>query len=102
MVLTFVASVITFFALRSLPAAQRSNVSDGFTWIQAGRFSVDFRFLTDPLSVTMILFVTGVGSLIHLYAIGYMHGDPFSAGSSPTSISSRPRCWCWCWGRASC
>ena len=33
-------------------------------------------FLADPLSITMCLFVTGVGALIHLYAIGYMHGDP--------------------------
>ena len=74
--LAFVASVIVFFALRSLPASHRSNVSDGFTWIQAGNFRVDFRALTDPLSSTMILFVTGVGTLIHLYAIGYMHGDP--------------------------
>ena len=40
------------------------------------RFRVDFRFLVDPLSSTMILFVTGVGTLIHLYSIGYMHGDP--------------------------
>jgi NADH-quinone oxidoreductase subunit L len=76
MALAFVASVAVFFALRSLPASQRSNVSDGFTWIQAGNFRVDFRALTDPLSSTMILFVTGVGTLIHLYAIGYMHGDP--------------------------
>ena len=37
---------------------------------------VDIGFLADPLSVTWILFVTGVGSLIHLYSIGYMHGDP--------------------------
>jgi len=74
--LAFVGSVIVFFALHSLPASQRSNVSDGFTWIQAGALRVDFRVLTDPLSSTMILFVTGVGSLIHLYAIGYMHGDP--------------------------
>ena len=73
--LAFVASVITFFALRSLPASHRTNLSDGFTWIQAGNFRVDFRFLTDPLSSTMILFVTGVGTLIHIYAIGYMHGD---------------------------
>ena len=76
MALAFVGSVIAFFALLSLPAAQRSNVSDGFTWIQAGGFRVDFRFLVDPLSSAMILFVTGVGALIHLYAIGYMHGDP--------------------------
>src|SRR5205823_6069067 len=52
------------------------NVSQGFTWIHVGGFVVDFRMLVDPLSVTMILFVTGVGALIHLYAIGYMHGDP--------------------------
>ncbi len=73
--LSFVASVIAFFALHSLPADQRSNISQGFTWIQAGGFSVDFRFLVDPLSSTMTLFVTGVGTLIHIYAIGYMHGD---------------------------
>jgi len=76
MALAFVASVVMFFALHSLPASARTNVSDGFTWIQAGSFRVDFRFLADPLSSTMILFVTGVGALIHLYAIGYMHGDP--------------------------
>ncbi len=74
--LAFVASVIVFFALHSLPPNARVNVSDGFTWIQAGTFRVDMRFLTDPLSTTMILFVTGVASLISLYSIGYMHGDP--------------------------
>ncbi len=73
--LAFVASVILFFALRSLTRRRAPNVSHGFTWIQAGTFRVDFRFLADPLSSTMVLFVTGVGSLIHLYAIGYMHGD---------------------------
>ncbi len=73
--LAFGASVIAFFALRSLAPDQRANVSNGFTWMQAGGFRVDFRFLVDPLSTTMILFVTGVGTLIHLYSIGYMHGD---------------------------
>jgi NADH-quinone oxidoreductase subunit L len=75
MALSFVASVIAFFALRSLSPDARSNVSQGFTWIQVGTFRVDFRFLVDPLSSTMTLFVTGVGSLIHLYSIGYMRGD---------------------------
>ena len=75
MALAFVASATAFFALRSLSPEARSNVSQGFTWIQAGTFRVDFRFLVDPLSSTMTLFVTGVGTLIHLYAIGYMHGD---------------------------
>jgi NADH-quinone oxidoreductase subunit L len=73
--LSFVASVIAFLALRSLSPDARSNVSQGFTWIQAGTFRVDMRFLVDPLSSTMTLFVTGVGTLIHLYSIGYMHGD---------------------------
>jgi NADH-quinone oxidoreductase subunit L len=76
MALTFVAAVITFFALWSLHPEERENISHGFTWIEAAGFKVDFRFLVDPLSTTMILFITGVGTLIHLYSIGYMHGDP--------------------------
>jgi NADH-quinone oxidoreductase subunit L len=76
MALAFVGSLVVFFALRSLPEDAREHVSNGFTWIQAGTFRVDFRMLADPLSSTMILFITGVGALIHLYAIGYMHGDP--------------------------
>ncbi|HYL50538.1 MAG TPA: NADH-quinone oxidoreductase subunit L [Acidimicrobiia bacterium] len=75
MALAFVASVIAFFALRSLPPEQRSHVGNGFTWIESGGFRADFRFLVDPLSSTMTLFVTGVGALIHLYSIGYMQGD---------------------------
>ncbi len=47
-----------------------------FTWLPVGGFQVDVGFLADPLSVTMLLFVTGIAALIHLYAIGYMHGDP--------------------------
>ena len=47
-----------------------------FTWIPVGALHVDLAFLADPLSITMCLFVTGVGALIHLYSIGYMHGDP--------------------------
>jgi NADH-quinone oxidoreductase subunit L len=73
--LSFVASVIAFFALRSLGEESRHVVSNGFTWIQVGQFDVQFRFLVDPLSSTMTLFITGVGTLIHIYAIGYMHGD---------------------------
>jgi len=46
-----------------------------YSWIPAGGLHVDIGFLVDPLSVTMALFVTGVGALIHLYSIGYMHGD---------------------------
>ena len=46
-----------------------------FSWIPAGDFSVDIGFLLDPLSMTMVLFITGIAALIHLYSIGYMHGD---------------------------
>ncbi len=46
-----------------------------FPWIHAGNFKADMAFLLDPLSVVMIMVVTGVGSLIHLYSIGYMHGE---------------------------
>ncbi|MGQ0826177.1 MAG: NADH-quinone oxidoreductase subunit L [Actinomycetota bacterium] len=73
--LSFVASIVTFGALISLDEHERAVVSDGFTWLETGGFVVDFRFLVDPLSAVMILFVTGVGTLIHLYSIGYMHGD---------------------------
>jgi NADH-quinone oxidoreductase subunit L len=75
MALSFVASVIAFGALHGLDEGARSHVSQGYTWFSAGGFNVDMRFLVDPLSSTMILFVTGVGTLIHLYSIGYMHGD---------------------------
>lgn len=46
-----------------------------FNWIHAGSFSVDFSFLIDRLSVMMLLIITGVGFLIHVYSIGYMHDD---------------------------
>jgi len=75
MALAFVWSVVMLIALLSLPGDERSQVSNIFTWLQAGTLKVNIGFLADPLSVTWILLVTGVGSLIHLYAIGYMRGD---------------------------
>lgn len=47
-----------------------------FSWMQAGDLQIDFAYQLDQLSLTMALVVTGVGALIHLYSIGYMHGDP--------------------------
>ena len=46
-----------------------------FTWLKVGNFQADFAYMLDPLSGIYILFVTGVGLLIHIYATGYMHGD---------------------------
>jgi NADH-quinone oxidoreductase subunit L len=73
--LAFVWSVVTFFALHDLPADQRSHVKNIFTWLPSGGLQVKMGFLVDPLSVTFILFVTGVATLIHIFAIGYMKGD---------------------------
>ena len=47
-----------------------------FTWLEAGSLRVDFSYRIDQLSLLMTMIVTGVGSLIHLYSIGYMKGDP--------------------------
>jgi len=74
--LAFVWSLVMLAALLALPAEARSQVSVVWTWLPADQLRVDMGFLADPLSVTWILLVTGVGTLIHLYAIGYMHGDP--------------------------
>jgi NADH-quinone oxidoreductase subunit L len=73
---SFVATVFAFLALRSLDESEREHVRTMYTWIQTGGLKVSLGFLVDPLSLTMLLFVTGVGTLIHLYSVGYMHGDP--------------------------
>jgi NADH-quinone oxidoreductase subunit L len=73
---SFVVSVGVFLDVLGKPADARHHVVKLFTWLPAGGFHVDLGFLADPLAITMALFVTGIGSLIHLYSIGYMHGDP--------------------------
>ncbi len=78
MALSFVWSVVMLLALRDISAsgpAARTHTVDLFTWFPTGGLQVKLGFLADPLSITFILFVTGVGTLIHLYSIGYMHGD---------------------------
>ncbi|HMF04026.1 MAG TPA: NADH-quinone oxidoreductase subunit L [Acidimicrobiia bacterium] len=73
MALSFAWSVVMLLALRDIEP--RTHTVDLFTWFPTGGLQVKMGFLVDPLSVTFILFVTGVGTLIHLYSIGYMHGD---------------------------
>jgi NADH-quinone oxidoreductase subunit L len=74
----FLLSVRAFFALQALDPAGRaaglSSVLDD--WIRIGRVDVDLGLLVDPLSSVMILVVTGVGFLIHLYSTAYMAEDP--------------------------
>ena len=72
---SFAVSCVTLFGLLSLPAGERIHNVTLFTWISAGRFQADVAFLIDPLSCVMLMVVTGVGFLIHLYSIGYMHGE---------------------------
>jgi NADH-quinone oxidoreductase subunit L len=71
----FVAGAVTFAGLVAEEEEHRSFVFRLFDWMPVGGFHVDVGFLVDPLSMTMVLFITGIGSLIHLYSIGYMHGD---------------------------
>jgi len=75
MVGSFAATVGVFLDLLSRDEHHRRSVTTLFAWVPAGDLSVDVGFLADPLSLTMCLFITGVGALIHLYSIGYMHGD---------------------------
>ncbi len=73
---SFVVACIVYAGLLAKAAPDRSFTQDMFTWIPVGGLQVKAALLVDPLSMTMALFVTGVSSLIHLYSIGYMKGDP--------------------------
>ncbi len=72
----FIVTVGVYFDLLSKSVEEREHIDTVFSWVPVGSLQVDLAFLADPLSITMCLFVTGIGTLIHLYAIGYMHGDP--------------------------
>ncbi|MBK8983282.1 MAG: NADH-quinone oxidoreductase subunit L [Ignavibacteria bacterium] len=71
----FIIGVIQFTELLNLAPESRSILITYYEWITAGNFSVNVSYLIDPLSITMLLVVTGIGTLIHIYSIGYMHGD---------------------------
>ena len=73
---SFVVVVGVYLDLLSRTAEERHHVVTLFSWLPVGSLHIDMALLADPLSITMALFITGIGSLIHLYAIGYMHGDP--------------------------
>src|SRR5258706_1285946 len=72
----FVVAVGAFFDLLSKSTDERQHIVKVFSWVPVGSLKVDLAFLADQLSIRMCLVVTGIGALIHLYAIGYMHGDP--------------------------
>jgi NADH-quinone oxidoreductase subunit L len=73
--LAFVVAVVAVARFWTLPAGG-SLVDHVYTWIRVTPFVVDLTFRVDALTAVMILIVTGVGFLIHLYSLGYMHDDP--------------------------
>src|SRR6516162_9805347 len=83
--ISFVIAAGAVFQLLQLDPMHRSHVVKLYEWINAGaahtsegplaRFTVDWAFLLDPLSSVMILVVTGIGFLIHVYSTGYMHEE---------------------------
>jgi NADH-quinone oxidoreductase subunit L len=74
--ISFVLSVLIFVEMLGRPGAGRMEIVEYFRWIAAGGLSTSFAYQVDQLSILMTLVVTGVGFLIHVYSIGYMHGDP--------------------------
>ncbi len=73
--ISFLSSVLFFFKMNSLPVDERFLSFRLFEWIQVAGLKVDMAFTLDPLSMVMILIITGVGFLIHLFSVGYMEHD---------------------------
>ena len=73
-ILSFVFSLLIFLDLISHPI-ERAHIVPVYTWIQTGYLNVSISYQVDQLSILFSLIITGIGSLIHIYSIGYMHGD---------------------------
>ena len=68
----FVVALLQIYALNLYPQGGEAPL---LPWIHIGKLAIDWTFRVDTLSVTMMMVVSGVGTLIHIYAIGYMHED---------------------------
>jgi NADH-quinone oxidoreductase subunit L len=76
-ILAFVIAVIEFFALIGRDGGKSRQLDQHlFSWVPVGSFHVNANVLLDPLSIVFVLLITGVGSLIHIYSVGYMAHDP--------------------------
>jgi NADH-quinone oxidoreductase subunit L len=73
---SFVVTLVVLIALLGRSSESRQVVQHLWSWIHVGSFHADVNLRADPLSIVMAMVVTGVGCLIHVYAIGYMRGDP--------------------------
>jgi NADH-quinone oxidoreductase subunit L len=73
---SFVVGVLAFVQMLGQPANGRSRLTHVYEYFAVGSFKIDVNLLLDPLSISFVLLITGVGSLIHIYSIGYMAHDP--------------------------
>jgi NADH-quinone oxidoreductase subunit L len=85
---SFVLGVVLFVQSLGLAPDQRTSDVSLYSWIASGTLHVDFGVRIDPLSLTFVLLITGVGSLIHIYSVGYMAPHE---GAEPSSDSTRRR-----------
>ncbi|HEU4556943.1 MAG TPA: NADH-quinone oxidoreductase subunit L [Longimicrobium sp.] len=76
LIAAFALAVWTFLQLLGVDAGQRTVIVPGWSWIPVESLKVDAALQVDPLSILMTLIITGVGSLIHIFSIGYMKEDP--------------------------
>ncbi|MHA6624400.1 NADH-quinone oxidoreductase subunit L [Pseudonocardia sichuanensis] len=75
-VASFVIGLLIFLETAGLAPEERTRELSLYEWMSVGDLSVDFGLRLDPLSLTFVLLITGVGGLIHLYSVGYMSHDP--------------------------
>src|SRR4051794_16848090 len=75
MVGSFLVSLAAVWRLVGMEHESRAIVNQAFTWISSGDFTAPFTLRLDPLASVMILVVTGIGSLIHIYSTAYMHEE---------------------------
>jgi NADH-quinone oxidoreductase subunit L len=73
--LSFLIAVGSFFQTLALPADDRKTIITLFNWLNVGGLNINVSYQVDQLSLVMALIVTGVGFIIHVYSVGYMHGD---------------------------
>ncbi|GAA4511595.1 NADH-quinone oxidoreductase subunit L [Actinoallomurus oryzae] len=73
---SFVVGVAAFVQMLGQPGEGRTRLVHVYQWVSVGSFKADVNLLLDPLSISFVLLITGVGSLIHIYSIGYMSHDP--------------------------
>src|SRR4051812_26808661 len=73
---SFVVGVAAFVQMLGQPGEGRTRLVHLYQWVSVGSFKADVNLLIDPLSISFVLLITGVGSLIHIYSIGYMAEDP--------------------------